>query len=375
MKEIVIISHEPLTSRNKTCFFIDEYRSRGITVHYWDASQYFFPGMKLQDELNESIIVKVNTLAEIESQLKKITVSDCIFIVEVNDCWENRAFYRLLDAYRCYEIYVDMYGNSVLPLTRMEKIKKLFSANVFQSAKKHLLSFLYKYYKKRHGITTYRRLFSSSSLVHPTDKINHPDYENFRDEMNKSTNLKPESKYIVFIDTYFPYHPDLEYIYKIKKVDGKTYQASLNRFFSYLEKKYQMPVRIAAHPKANYNGSEFEGRQITRLETNKLVISSEMVVLHASNAISYVALANKKVVFITTDGYNYSSAVLRTRIKKLAALFGKKVYNIDKVDFERIDITPIAPDYRERYIYSFLTDEKNEKRNNIDILLEAFSEL
>jgi hypothetical protein len=247
MKEIVIISHEPLTSRNKTCFFIDEYRSRGITVHYWNASQYFFPGMKLQDELNESIIVKVNTLAEIESQLKKITVSDCIFIVEVNDCWENRAFYRLLDAYRCYEIYVDMYGNSVLPLTRMEKIKKLFSANVFQSAKKHLLSFLYKYYKKRHGITTYRRLFSSSSLVHPTDKINHPDYENFRDEMNKSTNLKPESKYIVFIDTYFPYHPDLEYIYKIKKVDGKTYQASLNRFFSYLEKKYQMPVRIAAH--------------------------------------------------------------------------------------------------------------------------------
>ena len=51
MKNIIIIGHEPLTKKNKSNFFIDKYLEKGLSTSYWDASQVFYPGMHLNDEI------------------------------------------------------------------------------------------------------------------------------------------------------------------------------------------------------------------------------------------------------------------------------------------------------------------------------------
>lgn len=374
MKNIIIIGHEQLTKKNKSCFFINEYFDKGLSVEYWDASLLFYPGMHLNDEIQENYIKKFDTLQLIENRLKCINVSKFIFIIEVNENWDNRHFFKLLNRYNCYTIYIDMYGNSVLPIPLSEKICRLFSKNIFSSINNISKRILYRIYKKYFHIKSFQKVFTSSEIIYHTDKINHPDYEEFKKLEMSGTNAFSKNQHIVFIDTYYPYHPDLKHIYKIKESDGKKYQKSVNNFFSYLEKKYQIPVIIAAHPKAEYKGDEFNGRKIIKYKTNELIFSSKIVILHASNAISYVVLGNKLPIFITTDDYN-SSPILSKRIKVLANLLGKDVYNIDSCNFQLIEISEISNNYRNKYIYNYLTSKDTEEKKNIDILLSFYHSL
>lgn len=374
MRDIIIIGHEPLTKKNKSCFFINEYIDKGLSVEYWDASVLFYPGMYLNDEIQESYIKKFDTLQLIENQLKCINVSKFIFIIEVNENWDNRRFFKLLNKYNCYTIYIDMYGNSILPIPLHDRIYKLFTKNFFTSLNNLLKRIIYKLYKKYFHIKSFQKVFTSSEIIYHTDKINHPDYEEFKKlEINK-TNIFLQNQYIVFIDTYYPYHPDLKHIYKIKESDGRKYQQTINSLFTFLEKKYKIPVIIAAHPKAEYNGDEFDGRKIIKYKTNELIFSSKIVILHASNAISYVVLGNKSPVFITTDDYN-SSPILSKRIKALANILGKEVYNIDTCNFQLIKISKIKNYYRYGYIYNYLTSKETEDKRNIDILLSFYHSL
>lgn len=374
MRDIIIIGHEPLTKKNKSCFFINEYIDKGLSVEYWDASVLFYPEMYLNDEIQESYIKKFDTLQLIENQLKCINVSKFIFIIEVNENWDNRRFFKLLNKYNCYTIYIDMYGNSILPIPLHDRIYKLFTKNFFTSLNNLLKRIIYKLYKKYFHIKSFQKVFTSSEIIYHTDKINHPDYEEFKKlEINK-TNIFLQNQYIVFIDTYYPYHPDLKHIYKIKESDGRKYQQTINSLFTFLEKKYKIPVIIAAHPKAEYNGDEFDGRKIIKYKTNELIFSSKIVILHASNAISYVVLGNKSPVFITTDDYN-SSPILSKRIKALANILGKEVYNIDTCNFQLIKISKIKNYYRYGYIYNYLTSKETEDKRNIDILLSFYHSL
>ena len=374
MKNIIIIGHEPLTKKNKSNFFIDKYLEKGLSTSYWDASQVFYPGMHLNDEIQEIYIKKFNTLKMIENQLKSIDVSQYIFIIEVNEYWKNRQFFRLLNRYNCYTICIDMYGNSVLPIPLQEKIRKLFTKNFFTSISNFTNRILYRIYKKYYNIQSFQRLFTSSEIISHTDKINHPDYEDFKNLEKNHTNDIQKKQYIVFVDTYFPYHPDLKHVYKIKENDGKEYHKSINKFFSFLEEKYQIPVVIAAHPKSEYKGDEFNGRTIIKYKTNELIYLSQIVILHASNAISYVVLGDKSPVFITTDDYN-SAPILAKRIKVLANILGKKVYNIDSCNFQSIEISKIDNNYRNKYIYSYLTSKETEEKRNIDILLSFYQSI
>ena len=141
-----------------------------------------------------------------------------------------------------------------------------------------------------------------------------------------------------------------------------------------MEEKYQIPVVIAAHPKSEYKGDEFNGRTIIKYKTNELIYLSQIVILHASNAISYVVLGDKSPVFITTNDYN-SAPILAKRIKVLANILGKKVYNIDSCNFQSIEISKIDNNYRNKYIYSYLTSKETEEKRNIDILLSFYQSI
>lgn len=366
MHKIVIIDHEPFTQRRKDLFFIQNFIDEGFDIQVWDISQYIFGNIHINGMLNnEKYVTKIKTYKQLTEKLNNFDIDNTIFWVECLNSWRNRSLYRLLSQYRCYILRVDLYANTNLYESPWKRMQRICSKSIYKIIKEKIYSVAYSLYKRAYKIEDFKRYLSSSALVNRTDIINHPDYEKFR--FNKNIPII-NTDYIIFCDTYFPFHPDLTVYYNCKNLpDGKSYQTTLKHFFDYLENVYKMPVIIAAHPKANYKGNEFGNRQIIQYHTDNLVLNSKMVIQHASNSISYAVLKNKPVAFITTNDYN-NVRHLKRNLALLASTLGKEAYNLDKTQFEKIKITPIDDVKRKQYIYTYLTSVSTENLKNWEIL-------
>lgn len=128
-----------------------------------------------------------------------------------------------------------------------------------------------------------------------------------------------------------------------------------------------MPVIIAAHPKSNYDGEEFENRKIIKYNTGNLVINSSLVLQHFSNSVSYCILANKPVIFFITEDMKELKQSIQY-MNLLSKTLGKETINIDKDDLDKLDINTITEEYREQYIYTYLTSLETKDKNNFNII-------
>lgn len=368
MKKVVIISHEPLTINLKKLFFIEEFLDFGLTVEYWDISSIVRNGIKLVDQVEGDYIKKILDLVQFQNQLEKQDISNTIFIVELSSIWENRFFYKLLSDFKCQTWGIDQYANTSLVQTKKDYLLKLLDVkNLYSKLKYKYWHRKLQQFNKQYNVKKMDRFFTSSSFDYRvTDFINHPDFEAF-----KSVSIKNEREpFILFIDNYFPLHPDFEFFYKKKLTGAKEYQESLCNFFDFLEEKYAMPVIIGAHPKADYEPSTFKGREIIKYKTIELIKESSFVLMHASNSISTVLLTDKPLLMITTTGYDKVS-FLALRIRQLARILGLPVLNIDRDNYNNLDFTKVESKIRKNYIYSYLTKEGIEDKRTIDIILES----
>lgn len=370
MKKIIILSQAPLTPQIKRNNLIDSFFSVGYKdLEFWDLSQYLHPGMSFVDELHEDYVKYVVSLVELKQLLISVDSSNTIFVLDFDISWSARHIFAELSKSGYFYVRIDMYANTYLYTSKIKQLQKLFSKNLKSIVKAKLGIIAYKIYAFIHHISPFKHYYSSSSIVSCTDKINHPDYEEFY--FTKSKQIC-NFNYILFVDTCFGTHPDDIFIYKYKNIPrNKNYQESVNRFFSYLEHKYKIPVVIAAHPKSDYRNGEFGGRKIIKYETKNLVLFADKVILQLCNTISWVTLANKPVVFITTKDYD-SLAHRRKRLRQLVKILGTKVYNIDSESYSGITFSMIEDKKRMSYINTYLTDESTCRKKNIDILKTSF---
>ena len=372
MKDLVILSQAPLTPQIKRNNYVGAYLEAGYSVQFWDLSQIIHPGMKYNDEQSEPYLKRIFSLFELEEELKKINVLNTIFISDFDAFWNNRHIFKLLSKYNCSMVRIDMYANTSLATTYKQKILKLFS-NRFKNIVLTRLGLLgYKLYALIYHISPCRYYCSSSSIVNRTHKINHPDYEEF---LFTGSSHIVDGKYILFVDTYFGAHPDMFFIYKSKKTfSTEKYQNILNKFFSYLEYKYEIPVVIAAHPKLDYSSGSFGNRQIIKYHTKDLIMYADKVIMQLCNTMSWVTLADKPFAFVATDDYIALSHQKR-HFNMLAALFGKEIYNIEHCDFSEVAFSKVSQEIRTKYIYTYLTDKEIERKRNIDILKDYYESM
>lgn len=103
--------------------------------------------------------------------------------------------------------------------------------------------------------------------------------------------------YGVFLDDYFPFHPDFA-IGNIKTINPKTYYAALNRYFTHLENSLGIKIVIAVHPKANYTDNPFDGRTLIYHQSDRLVRDAQIVLAHGSTSISFAVIYRKPLQLI-----------------------------------------------------------------------------
>lgn len=185
--------------------------------------------------------------------------------------------------------------------------------------------------------------------------------------------------FIVFLDQYFPFHTDYYIMTDSILINPETYYSKICSFFDYLENKFQIPVVIAAHPRAEYekHPNYYKGRRVVKNKTNDLVKRSEFIVAHSSTAINFPVIYIKPVIFIKTNELE-ECYYIGPDIEAMSKCFNKIPINIDNIDFNMINFTTeltvddkIYEQYKENYIKRSLSVNKL----SWEIVIDAINEI
>ena len=172
-----------------------------------------------------------------------------------------------------------------------------------------------------------------------------------------------DNNYAVFIDQNLPFNTDPFFTKTARVATARNYYPSLTKFFDKLEKDLRMPIKIALHPRANFDSiSEvFGGRELLMGETASLVNDSSFVISHYSYAVNFAALYKKPLIFITTDELNTSFR--QPAIDNISSHFKKVPVNIDSdkpIDWKSEMI--VDSEVYNQYIFNFIKKPKTPER-------------
>lgn len=375
MNNIVIIDHEPLSIRRQRIFGIEELIQVGFNVEHWDMSSYFYPGMQIVDTIQTDYGFRFSSLNTLQTRLQTINIPQTLFIVEAFDRWPNRHFFKLLSDNGCYMIRMELYSTATLDeLPILRKILASTPQQIVLGIWHKVQQKLYDYYKRIHKVNGYSLAIRSGGKQPADVYINHPDWEAYQHALQSAPSEASQQKNVVFLDEFFPLHPDCQYFLKQAPGDAKAYHDSLNHFFDKIEKQYGVKVIIAAHPKAEYAPDTFGEREIVKYRTVNLVRDAEWVIMHSSAAFSFVVMFNKPLMLITTNGYTRTRTQYR-HLLRLSRLTGLCPIDIDRLNQEILPAQHIPTEIRNRYIYDYLTSPGIEHQTTVDILTNLFRSL
>lgn len=380
--KVIYIRYNPLTQKVYNDFYFNEIESIGLKVEYWDVSSLFFktiPGVEDSSFLTKTI--KFNTYKEIEDQLKsERSLDKCLFISIMSFDQLIIKLYKLLTKYNCN---LGVFGRNVLPFganTNMSILDYLKKINIKRISNFIKFKLLQKYLKSG-KIKKYDYVFLAGNYgwrgigrINQTDinnsikiNINSDDYDACTMLSNK---IESMNKYILFLDEYLPLHPDT-ILLGIKTIKPNDYYPELNKYFDFVEKKYGLPVIIAAHPKAlkYHDKNYFNGRQVLFNQTAALTKDALFVIAHDSTSVNYPIYFNKKIHFITSNNIMNDIAEVHWNTLNFAKYLGCNYQYFDNYSdvFNIVEELPIS-NY-EQFKLDFHTSPETENKKTVDIFL------
>ncbi len=362
MKRLVIIEHEPLSKRLKEAFCIEELLKRGVCVEYWNLSKLIHPSANIPFVLSDDYVINIERTEQLDAEILRVGVEQTLFVVEIELSRRTQEVVDILRSHAITSAKIDLYANVVMPSPFWGRLLGMGLKNPIK-----LVAHVIKVLRRRMQCIPFKYDFvaSSSPYAGRDIAINHPDYERFsRDESEAII----KSPYIVFCDTYYPFHPDHTFSEEFKAQASKEYYRDMSALFSALEERFSMPVVVAAHPKARYLGGEFGKREIISNESCNLIKFASYAITAESSALSYIMLANIPFAFIYPESY----AGLRAfdMVQNLSAYCQMEAHNISLRRWEEIQFCKVAEEIRRDYIYGFLTSPESENRANADSYVE-----
>lgn len=371
--KLVITHPSQLSERWVNYYCLDEL-CNFFDVEFWDCSALAFPSFTVANSLQRDYLRVMTSLEQFKNELEKLP-KDTILITEVHHNAKTYSFHKTQGHYFPITAHVGFYGNDIDQIWPIEKkgVKRhvrRFKELLYQSKLiKHTIKWLFhkndaNYEENRmreKAAECYQWVDEFSCIKSSEHRINHPDFETYLSIRDKERLIK--GMYVVFIDDYFPYHPE---IFKGRSREelvelAQAYYKSMNAFFVQVEKQMDCKVVIAAHPYANYKEhNPFEERSVYYGATAQLVKDSEAVCLHYSNAFSYIALFDKPVLLLNNAAMNLSCIDISTNI--CAEKFNLSIFNTDNndnhIEFQRID-----SGLRLKYIDDYLGNLANSLPN------------
>ena len=143
----------------------------------------------------------------------------------------------------------------------------------------------------------------------------------------------------------------------MRTLSVEDYYREINAFFDIIERKYNRPVVIAAHPKAFlYKKADyFNGRKFFFNATVCLSKYAEFIITHYSTAISYPIIFKKPILFVYTDELKCNMPNHYDYIIYLSKMLHSNVVNAnsDNLEIPMLSVEDsVYDDYSRNYIYS-----------------------
>jgi hypothetical protein len=381
-KKLIYIRYMPLTAKVFADFHMDEASKSGVEVEYWDFTAIFFKNQfGMEDSSHLAKTRKFNSYVEIETALKsEESLQDTLFISIMTFEARIRKLYKLLTKFDCQ---LSVFGCNMFPLASANK------SSLFDKILKINFSKLINFIKNRmmhkdmqNGlIKNYDIVFLGGKMgwlgignvrfdeisKAETVKINSDDYDNYL-RLKDSVNIINHD-YILFLDEYLPLHPDTA-LFNIKNVKPEDYYPELNDYFTEVEKQFNMPVIIAAHPKANRYKKEdfFDNREVYFGKTAELSKYAYFVIAHDTTSINYPIAFKKKLHFITSTNIEKEINSVHQNVLYFSKFLGCNYQYFNKKD--KINLIDTVPEKNyENYKFDFQTWAETQNTKTSDIFI------
>ena len=388
MEKVIYIGFQPITSNFYSNFYVDKCIDKGLEVEYWDITQLYFPNINFGEPFDFEGVKHIKSFNQLKSFLSLVEMKSSIFIIHITYCFMALRLFLILSAYNCPLAF---FGRGMHPAperTMTLKFREVILSLDYKRFIRGIGSWIAATLKQNKIVKNYDFIFSAGSEGYKTTgvgyqldvtkgrviNVNYFDYDKYLDSLHGNPII--ERAYCVFLDEYLPYHPDVA-ITGIKTVVADNYYMQLNKFFDFIENKYDLKVIIAAHPKAFKYKSDnpFDGRTIIFNRTCELVRDSEFVMTHHSTSMSFPILFKKPILFITSQ----AQKILMSIYYELTFFFGEYL-NCQVIHFDNFESKEdfkffVDVEKYDSYKYKYLTSKESENRISSEIFIETISKL
>lgn len=350
MKRIIFLRENIFTSLDFKRFGADILRKNGFRVEFWSAAAILYPKLSrvydIGHEVGRGGLFLFDGMDELSECLSGLSEGDFVInLVTYN--YKSLAIYKSLSSSQagyalfCANVlpYADKNG---LSHTYIEIFKKIAGLRHAKSWQRLVMKLPYRYF----GVKGANLVLSGGEMCRnyyygPFDKntkildIHSLDYDFYLKIKDEPWNERPIA---VFLDEFFPFHPDNIMLHREFPIGPQIYYSLLNKFFDLVEKETGLEVIIAAHPRSSYEKMPdyFKGRRCIKDETIRLVRDSKLVLGQSSTALNFANIFYKPVIFMSFS--NLSNPYEAQAISTIAKWFGKTPIIIDKpykIDFNK----------------------------------------
>lgn len=384
-EKIIFLRYIPLTEKIYRDFNMQAVIDAGIRIEYWDFTSLFFEHSFEQEDSSHLVDShKFTSYADLEASLATQDIDKILFLSIVTYEYRVAKLYKLLTKYNCT---LGVFGRNTFPMYHLESGSKQFYKRLLRITPRKL----YNYFRskcalrlKLNGtIKGYDIIFQGGAkgwkgvgVIDPSEvnkaeviNINSDDYDNYLRLRNSPRLI--EGQYILFLDEYLPLHPDTK-LFGNATVDPNDYYPALNAYFDRVEAQFNMPVVIAAHPKAlKYKENDyFNGRSLYYGKSAELSRDAEFVIAHDSTSINYPIAFGVRLHFITSHSIETIMRKIHCNVTNFASYTGCNWQYFDNPNEPVNVIATVSQERYQSYKYDFQCSKETENRLTKDIFIE-----
>lgn len=360
---IIFVKYSQLTKQDYNNRCMGALLKEGYKVDYWDVSELMKVHLPIVEKYDPKNNLNVLNISSYRDFKKMVCLNKDAIYISLMSC--GLRVFKILWILKRNGCKFGNWGPDPVPYERKTTLNKIkgitfkkvwykIGAILFKGMlKSDIVSVDYLFYAGRRGYLQMGLGYNIEGILKKINcfPVNSSDYNNFI--YNQQEKIIEED-YIVFIDEYYPFHPDADILGE-KKIPADTYFNMLNKSFSVVERVFNKKIVIAAHPKAilyrdhNY----FEGRQIFWGVTSSLVKYASLVISHDSTAIDYAVMARKPIILFNSFWFKHN--------------FGNKYHSICSFSNQLdLPILMMDSDYSDDFVRGLICAKENqiERQNN-----------
>lgn len=378
-KKIVYLKFTPLTKKVYADCCMESLISSGYTIEYWEISKLVganYSNFERYKPDNQLVLREVNSFAEFEDLVSQN--GDILYFTLMSLNAKHIHFLRILAKQKCTLAFWGPFPTPYQKRTAVEKIKNTSLKSIKSKLGQELVKFCFKigyihpinymFSAGNKGCLELCLGFHIQDLLRTIEMcpINSSDYNNY--EYNIQNRII-ENDYIVFLDEYYPFHPD-DSLWGTKSYPSDLYYNSLNKTLDLIENHFGLEIVVAAHPKALLYKEEnyFKGRKVLFNATGSLVKYAKMAITHDSTSMSFAVMNKIPIIQLTSDWLEQNRQDLVHSIESFSNRLSLPILNMDKVNEELVNnlslqLNKEQQEHYDGFIYDYCTSSPIRSSN------------